>query len=182
MVYRWRLVVLLCAALGVACGDGSSGSSLVSTHGSAPSTSSTSSLPGGDVRRLAARSRLVAAAYRAFSAGYVACFNKLDAGVLQTTADFASCADEGLVTAKLAASTQRLQAQLVSVTLNASGVCRAAAQQLAEAAEEEETAVHAIHGDLGNLDIGSLNHDMGTAEVAVGRIGRLKRALIRACT
>lgn len=43
-------------------------------------------------------------------------------------------------------------------------------------------ALHAIHGDLGNVDIGSVNHDMGTAEVAVGRIGRLKRALIRACT
>jgi hypothetical protein len=86
-----------------------------------------------------------------------------------------------LVTAKLAGSTQRLRAQLVSVRLNTSGVCRATAHQLAEAAEEAETAARAIHGDLGIVDIGSLNYDMGTAEEAIGRIGRLKRALIRAC-
>jgi len=172
---------LLCAALGAACGDDSSGSFRPSTDGSALSSSSTSSLPVGDVRRLAAKSRLAVAAYRAFSAGYVACFNKLDAGVLQTTADFASCTDDGLVTTKLVGSTHRLRAQLVTVTLNASGVCRATAQQLAEAAEEAETAAHAIHGDLGIVDIGSLNHDMGTAEEAIGRSGRLKRVLIRAC-
>lgn len=129
---------LLCAALGAACGDDSSGSFRPSAHGSALSRSSTSSLPVGDVRRLAAKSRLAVAAYRAFSAGYVACFNKLDAGVLQTTADFASCTDDGLVTTKLVGSTHRLRAQLATVTLNASGVCRATAQQLAEAAEEAE--------------------------------------------
>jgi hypothetical protein len=129
-----------------------------------------------------AKSRLVAAAYRAFGAGYVDCFNKLDAGVLQGTADFASCTDDGLTASKLSGTTQTLQAQLVLVTPNASGDCKATAQQLAEAAREEEAAGHAIHGDLQNEDIGSLNHDTGTAEMVVGRIGRLNRALIQACT
>lgn len=181
VVCRWWLAGLLCAALGAACGDESSGSSSESTRGSTPYTSSTSSLPADAVRRLVARSRLVAAAYRAFSDGYVDCFNKLDAGVLQTTADFASCTDDGLTASKLLGATQRLQAQLVSVAQNASGDCKATTQELATAVREDETASHAIHDDLQSVDIGSLNHDMEIARVAVDRTGRLYHALIRAC-
>lgn len=181
MVYRWWLVGLLCTALGVACGDDSAGSSTASTHGPMPFTSSTSSLPVAAVRHLVAKSRLVSAAYRAFSAGYMDCFNKLDAGVLQTTPEFAACTDDGLTASKLSVATQRLQAQLVSVARDASGGCKATTQDLASAVREDDTASHAIHNDLQSVDIGSLNHDMEIARVAVARTGRLSHALMRAC-
>jgi len=180
MVSRWWLVALLCSVLGSACGADSSGSSAASMSSAAPS-SSPASLPVGAVQRLSAKGRAVAAAYRRFSEGYVRCFNKLDAGVLQNTTDFASCTDDGWAASNLAVSIAKLQKQVIVVVQRALGSCKATAQQLATAAEDENTASRAIHTALQAADIGTLNHEFEVWRETAAREHRLNDALVHAC-
>ena len=96
------------------------------------------------------------------------CFNKLDAGVLQNTTDFASCTDDGWAASNLAVSIAKLQKQVI-------------AQQLATAAEDENTASRAIHTALQAADIGTLNHEFEVWRETAAREHRLNDALVHAC-
>lgn len=165
VVCRWWMGALLCAGVGVACGGGSSASS-----------SATSAL-----RVVAAKSHLVAVAYRAFGAAEQDCQDKFNSGVLTNDAEGVACIDDGLRASKLEGSIETLRRQVVSVGQNGSQDCKAAARRLAGIVQEEETTIRALHDDLGNLDGQAFNRDYQHAIGAAGRENELIPALLHAC-
>jgi len=130
---------------------------------------------------VAAKSHLVAVAYRAFGAAQQDCQDKFNAGVLKTDADGASCIADGLTASELEDAIETLRTQIVSVGQNASAECKAAAQRLADVVHDEEAAIHALRNDLKNLDAQGFNQDFQHAIAAAGRERGLNDALVQAC-
>lgn len=161
----WCLVALLPASIPAACGD----------------ASSASSSDASAVRRVAAKSHLVAVSYRAFGAAEQNCRDEFNAGVLNTDVAGASCIDDGLTGSKLEDSIEALRTQIVAVARNGSAECKAVAQRLAGLVKEEQGSIHALRGDLENLDGRSFNRDFEHAGATAGRESGLIDGFVEAC-
>ena len=155
----------LCVGLGTACGDGASASSL----------------PAGVLEGEAANVDMVDAAYDAFSASYVDCFNKLDAGKLESTTQFAGCVEDGLTSSNLEDSLARLRTQAESGEQKSEGDCKAAAHALVAAIDDQEVVPRTLRPALETADIGTANHEFGAWDEATARVHKLSKALVRAC-
>jgi hypothetical protein len=142
---------------------------------------SASSSPAAVLQGEAADIHMVDAEYHAFSASYVDCFNKLDAGKLDSTTQFAGCVEDGLTSSNLENSLARLRIQAESVEHKAEGECRAAAHGLVAAIEDQEAVPRTLRPALEAADIGTLNHEFGVWDEATARVHKLGKALVRAC-
>jgi hypothetical protein len=162
---KWWMIGWLCAGLGVACGDGSSASSL----------------PAGALKGETEKAHRVDAAYRGFLTTYEGCLNELNTGELDSAADVGKCMEDGLTASSLEDSLTTLRAQIESVEQAADGDCKAAAHRLVSAIKEQEAVPRALRPAIEAADAGRLNEQFEAWKKAAGRARGVSDALLDAC-